>query len=110
MKKRNHDALRRYWLRVGKPQLFFKHGDDPWLAVQGEPSFNPAFEYSFGHEGDATFTLFKSMLDGYRHTAPARPDTESYDYKRGYKQALDDVKAETERLQTAKRCQLKSSM
>lgn len=90
MKKRNHEALKLYWLRAGKPQLYFQYGDDPWIPVQGEPSFNPAFDYSFGYEGAAVFALHVED--------EAKPDTESHDYKRGYKQALDDMKAEAERL------------
>lgn len=108
--KNNHDLLKLYWERSGKPQLYFKYGDDPWLAVLGTPSFNPAFEYRLNSNGEKEFDVFKTLFD-YEGEIPlcAQPDVNSYDYKRGYKQALDDVRAETERLQAAKRCQLKSS-
>ena len=88
-----HDVLKIYWERMGKPALEFKYADDPWLPVQGNPSFNPAFEYRF--------------------TGPpkGRTDTEqeSVDYKQGYQQALEDMKAEVERMATTKRCLSKNN-
>lgn len=104
MKKRNHDAMKLYWLRAGKPQLYFQYGDDPWIPVQGEPSFNPAFDYSL--RADDMGCVMSGALYKEDET---KPDTESYDYKRGYKQAIDDMKAEVERMATAKRCPSKNS-
>lgn len=45
MDTNKHPAMKIYWERCGKPQLMFKLGDDPWVEVAGEPSWNPAFEY-----------------------------------------------------------------
>jgi len=102
MKKRDHTLLKAYWERRGKPPLYFKHGDDPWLATDN-PSFNPAFQYSFVNTADAM--QFESSESDSQETTG-----ESYEYKRGYKQALDDIKAETERLSIARRSQLKNNM
>ena len=90
-----HDLLKIHWERMGEPALEFKYADDPWLPVQGTPSFNPAFEYRYVSQSGRFASEFK-------------PE-DSYDYKRGYKQALDDMKAEVERLATAKRCLSKNS-
>lgn len=90
-----HDVLKIYWERMGKPALEFKYADDPWLPVQGTPSFNPAFEYRFVSQSSGFATEFK-------------PE-DSFYYKQGYAHALEDMKAEVERMATAKRCLSKNN-
>ena len=101
-----HKQLRLYWYRSGRPPLVFKLGDDPWVPVQGQPTFNPAFRYAFADSLDAL------AYEASQGTATVK-DTDirdSYEYKRGYKQAIDDIKAEAERLAMNRMCRLKSSM
>lgn len=101
-----HDILKIYWERMGKPALEFKYADDPWLPVQGTPSFNPAFEYRFVSQSSRFAAGFVSQSS--RFATEFKPE-DSFYYKQGYAHALEDMKAEVERMATAKRCLLKNS-
>lgn len=81
MKKDVHARLRIYWERMGKPQLEFKYGDDPWVDVAGTPTWNSAFRYRIKgmHAEDVG-----EMVKG--------DDQWEKGYHQGYAQALADMK------------------
>lgn len=101
MDANKHPAMKIYWERCGKPQLMFKLGDDPWVEVAGEPSWNPAFEYR------VKGTTLQAVQDapGATRIAPRervenhysdydRGFNQGYDngFKQGYNKALEDIK------------------
>ena len=79
MNSNRHIALKIYWERSGKPQLQFKHGDDPWLDVAREPSWNPAFEYRIS--STKTDAALRDKLNDLYH----------YGFKQGYDKATKDM-------------------
>ena len=82
MSANRHAALKIYWERSGKPQLQFRYGDDPWVDVGGEPSWNPTFSYQV-----------KAGHSEYDKAIKASEGREAFNqgYDRGYAKALEDM-------------------
>lgn len=81
MKEDVHARLRIYWERTGKPQLEFKHGDDPWVEVAGKPSWHPSFRYRI-----------KGMHADDIAEMPTGDAQWESGYRQGYAQAIADMK------------------